>query len=52
MQELVVFGDLDKSYAGHKAAYSLAHKAAIKGILVSVRFPDNIGDFNDVLRNG
>jgi len=49
VKELDICGDNDRSYAGHKAAYSLAHKAAVKGLLVTVSIPVLVGDFNDVL---
>jgi putative DNA primase/helicase len=48
VQQVTIFGDNDKSYAGHKAAYVLAHKLVLRGIAVDVRFPSAVGhDFAD-----
>lgn len=50
--ELHIFGDNDPSYAGHAAAYTLAKRMVAAQIVVSVAFPDSVGeDWNDVLRN-
>jgi putative DNA primase/helicase len=46
-----IFADNDQNYAGHKGAYALAHRLALKGIKVVVRFPEQTGDWNDVLLN-
>ncbi|MHB8388273.1 MAG: toprim domain-containing protein [Acidobacteriaceae bacterium] len=46
---LRIFADHDANYAGHAAAYALAHKAAKMGIPVAVHMPNDIGDWNDVL---
>lgn len=47
---LTIFADHDSNWAGHAAAYQLAHRAAKKGIEVEVRMPDQVGDdWNDVL---
>jgi putative DNA primase/helicase len=51
--KLVIFADNDKNYAGHKAAYALAHRLAMKrsNIDVDVVLPLLPGeDFNDELR--
>lgn len=51
-REVVVFGDNDAKFGGHAAAYTLAHRLAVKNITVSVRIPDRSGtDWNDVLKN-
>jgi putative DNA primase/helicase len=48
VQKVTIFGDNDKSFAGHKAAYALAHKLALRGIEVELEFPDVVGqDFAD-----
>jgi putative DNA primase/helicase len=44
---VTVFADHDSNYAGHAAAYALAHKLKIKGIEVEVMVPP-AGDWNDV----
>lgn len=44
---VVIFGDLDESFTGQKAAYTLAHKLRQKGVGVEVQFPDTYGDFAD-----
>lgn len=46
---LRIFADHDANYAGHAAAYALAHRAAKMGIPVAVHMPNDIGDWNDVL---
>lgn len=51
VKKLVIFGDHDKNYAGHKAAYTLAFRAAGKGLDVEVKIPHLVGtDWNDSLR--
>lgn len=45
-----IFGDNDRSFTGHNAAYSLAKKLIRKGYDVTVHFPKQIGDdWNDHL---
>ncbi|MFO8007966.1 MAG: toprim domain-containing protein [Candidatus Brocadiia bacterium] len=48
-ERLVIFADHDRNYAGHAAAYKIAHRAAAMGLEVEVRMPDHPGDWNDVL---
>jgi len=48
--KIVIFGDNDKNFTGHKASYILANKLFLKGFTVDVQIPDEIGfDWNDVL---
>lgn len=48
-EEVVIFGDHDASYAGHAAAYRLAHRLAARKIPVSVQIPPIPGeDWADV----
>lgn len=47
--EVVIFADHDEHYAGHAAAYKLAHRLAKKGYTVQVEVPPKAGDWNDVL---
>lgn len=51
VEELVIYGDNDASYAGQKAAYSRAHRAVVfDTIRARVEIPDQAGcDWNDVL---
>jgi putative DNA primase/helicase len=47
---VLIFGDHDRNYAGHKAAYVLANRLAATGIDVSVKIPPDLGtDWLDVL---
>lgn len=47
--DVVVFGDCDQKYGGQAAAYTLAHRLAVKGYTVRVSIPDEIGaDWADV----
>jgi putative DNA primase/helicase len=47
--EVAVFGDNDAKYGGQMAAYTLAHKLAVKGIETSVHIPKITGqDFSDI----
>ena len=48
--EVAIFADHDPKFGGHAAAWTLAHRLAVKGIDVSVHVPDQPGkDFNDIL---
>lgn len=51
-RNVIVFGDLDVSYTGQMAAYSLAYRLHADGRRVEVRFPDaeEGSDWNDVLQ--
>lgn len=44
-----IYADHDKNFAGHSGAYQLAHRLKLQGITASVHFPDQYGDWNDVL---
>ena len=48
--KVIILADHDRNYAGHKAAYTLAHRLAVSGIGVEVKVPPVVGDWNDVLR--
>lgn len=51
VKKLVIFADHDKNFAGHKAAYTLAFRAAGRGLNVEVKFPHLVGtDWNDLVR--
>jgi putative DNA primase/helicase len=47
-----IFADHDRHYAGHAAAYALAHRLVLKGIEVELHIPEEPGDWNDVLLKG
>ena len=47
VKHVVIAADNDANYAGHSAAYGLAHKLAAKGIRVDVNIPPNEGDWLD-----
>lgn len=48
--EVAVFGDHDKKFGGQAAAYALAHRLAVKGIVATVHIPPEPGaDWNDIL---
>lgn len=50
VEEVIVFGDNDKSFAGQAAAYRAAHRLALKGYGVKVVLPpDPYKDWLDVL---
>jgi putative DNA primase/helicase len=50
VRKLHIFADHDANFAGHRGAYTQAHRAAMRGIEVCVHFPDVVGtDWNDVL---
>lgn len=53
VKELVIYADNDENYAGHAAAYRLAHRMRLRGIGVEIEMPDRVGtDWNDVLLGG
>lgn len=41
--EVVIFGDNDANFTGQNAAFSLAHRLAMKGIRTDVRIPTKVG---------
>lgn len=49
VKSVTVFGDNDKNFAGHAAAYRLANRLAMAGIQAEVMIPPAPGDWNDVL---
>lgn len=50
LKRAVVYADHDRNYAGHAAAWSLAHRLAKDGVEVEVKVPPKPGtDWNDVL---
>ena len=48
VKRIVIFGDNDRNYAGQAAAYALAHRLHGR-VDIDIRFPDQPGDYNDVL---
>ena len=42
-ERVMVFGDHDPKYGGQMAAYTLAHRLAVKGLQVSVHIPEQVG---------
>lgn len=48
VERVIVFGDHDRNHAGQAAAYTLAHRLHGR-VHVELRFPDEPGDWNDVL---
>lgn len=49
IKRVVIFGDADTNYSGQKAAYILANKLYLAGLLVEVMIPPEIGtDWNDL----
>lgn len=45
-----IFADNDANFAGHAAAWTLAHRLACRGVEAMVRMPDDVGkDWNDIL---
>jgi putative DNA primase/helicase len=49
VEHLVIFADNDENLAGHAAAYHLAHSLIKQGLKVTIKMPDEPGDWNDVL---
>lgn len=50
IRRVKIYGDNDRNFAGHKAAYDLANRLVIKHKLgVEVHFPDKPGDWLDEL---
>lgn len=50
LEKAVVYADNDANYAGHAAAWALAHRLAKDGVEVEVKVPPKPGtDWNDVL---
>lgn len=49
VETVIIFADNDENFAGHAAAYALAHRLKSIGRDVEIRFPVIIGDWNDVL---
>lgn len=48
-EEVAIFGDNDPKFGGQMAAYSLAHRLAVKGVHVTVHLPSTPGtDWNDI----
>ncbi|MGN6314570.1 MAG: toprim domain-containing protein [Rhodanobacteraceae bacterium] len=48
-KHILIFGDNDPHFAGHAAAWHLAHKLALAGLHVEVRIPIHVADWNDAL---
>lgn len=49
-KRVTIFGDNDANYAGHAAAYQLAHRLVKKGLEVEIQIPPTVGhDWNNVL---
>ena len=46
---VTIYADHDANFAGHAAAYGLAHRLAKMGVECLVHMPPEIGDWNDVL---
>lgn len=52
LKRAVIYADNDRSLAGHAAAWHLAHRMAVQGVDVEVKFPPEQGtDWNDVLQS-
>jgi len=52
VQGVIIYGDHDASFTGQKAAYTLAQNLVKKGITVTVKIPDKVGDFADAWHLG
>jgi putative DNA primase/helicase len=52
VEEVVIFGDLDRNFRGQAAAYTLAHEIAVQRRKVRIEMPDAFGDWNDILMQG
>ncbi len=55
VEHLIIFADNDKSGAGHAAAFECAHKNILAKndvTKVSIRWPGDVCDFNDMLQSG
>lgn len=48
-KEVHIFADNDANFAGHRAAWTLANRLALKGITAIVHMPAEVGDWNDYL---
>jgi putative DNA primase/helicase len=48
-KQIIIFADNDPHFAGHAAAYALAHRLVMRGLPASVEFPGGHKDWNDVL---
>jgi putative DNA primase/helicase len=50
-QAVIVYGDNDALFGGQSAAYALAHRLSVNGLVVSVEVPPSTGaDWNDCLQ--
>ena len=51
--EVAIFGDNDAKYGGQMAAYTAAHRIAVRGVKTTVTIPPIVGqDFNDIYLKG
>ncbi len=48
-RSISIFADNDPHFAGHAAAFALAHRLSMRGLSASVEFPEKHGDWNDFL---